>query len=128
MAINIDKIADEIVNTLSDYTMDIAEGVKEAAEETAKELLNNIRADAPKRKGRYKKAMAVKTTRDDAYERRKTWYVKAPHYRLAHLLEHGHAKRNGGRVQAFPHIEKNEQKAVEAFNERVERIIKNGGK
>lgn len=128
MAISVDKLAAELANTLSAYTGEIAEEVKEAVDTTAQELLDNIRADAPKRTGKYKKAMAVKTVSENTYERKKLWYVKSPHYRLQHLLERGHTLRNGGRSRAYPHIAKNEEKARVAFEERVERIVKNGGK
>lgn len=128
MAISVDKLAAELANTLSAYTREIAEEVKEAVDTTAQELLDNIRADAPKRTGKYRKAMAVKTVSENTYERKKLWYVKSPHYRLQHLLERGHALRNGGRSRAYPHIAKNEEKARVAFEERVERIVKNGGK
>jgi hypothetical protein len=127
-AIDIDALADTIAKELSSYTVEVAEKVKAAADETAKELLENTRAAAPERKGKYKKAMAIKTTREGEFEKTNTWYVKAPHYRLAHLLEKGHAKRKGGRVPAFPHIERNAEAAKQSFSERVERAIKNGGK
>lgn len=128
MAISVDKLAAELANTISAYTGEIAEEVKEAVDTTAQELLDNIRADAPKRTGKYRKAMAVKTVSENTYERKKLWYVKSPHYRLQHLLERGHTLRNGGRSRAYPHIAKNEEKARVAFEERVERIVKNGGK
>lgn len=128
MAISVDKLAAELANTLSAYTGEIAEEVKEAVDTTAQELLDNIRADAPKRTGKYRKAMVVKTVSENTYERKKLWYVKSPHYRLQHLLERGHTLRNGGRSRAYPHIAKNEEKARVAFEERVERIVKNGGK
>ena len=128
MAISVDKLAAELANALSAYTGEIAEEVKEAVDTTAQELLDNIRADAPKRTGKYRKAMAVKTVSENTYERKKLWYVKSPYYRLQHLLERGHALRNGGRSRAYPHIAKNEEKARVALEERVERIVKNGGK
>lgn len=126
--INIGALADSISKELSLYTVAVAEKVKAAADETAKELLNNTRAAAPKRKGKYKKAMAVKTTRDGQFQKTNTWYVKAPYYRLAHLLEKGHAKRNGGRTRSFPHIEQNAEAAKQKFSERVEGAIRSGGK
>ena len=127
-AINIGDIADTIARELSTYTKEVADGVKAAADTTAKELLNNTRADAPVRSGDYKKAMAIKTRHESNYEKRLTWYVKPPHYRLTHLLEKGHAKRGGGRVKAYPHVAKNEEKAIADFEDRVKEVIRNAGK
>lgn len=127
-AINIGDLADEIANTLSGYTENVAEGVKVAVDETMKELVADTEKDAPERSGRYKKAIASKVRFEDNYEKRVTWYVKKPFYALSHLLEKGHAKRGGGRVKAYPHIENNREKAEARFTERVKEVIRNAGK
>jgi hypothetical protein len=44
-------------------------------------------------------------------------------YQLTHLLEHGHAKRNGGRVAPKIHIRPNEEKAVKEFEKRIKGAI-----
>lgn len=127
-AINIGDLAAEIANTLSGYTENVAEGVKVAVDETMKELVADTKKDAPERSGRYKKAIASKVRFEDNYEKRVTWYVKKPFYALSHLLEKGHAKRGGGRVKAYPHIENNREKAEARFTERVKEVIRNAGK
>lgn len=127
-AINIGDLADEIANTLSGYTENVAEGVKVAVDETMKELVADTKKDAPERSGRYKKAIASKVRFEDNYEKRVTWYVKKPFYALSHLLEKGHAKRGGGRVKAYPHIENNREKVEARFTERVKEVIRNAGK
>ena len=43
---------------------------------------------------------------------------------LSHLLENGHAKRGGGRVQAIPHIKPAEQAGIEKLEEDIERALK----
>ena len=47
-------------------------------------------------------------------------------YQLAHLLEHGHAKRGGGRVAGKAHIAPAEEKAVRQLEEEIERSLQNG--
>ena len=45
---------------------------------------------------------------------------------IAHLLEYGHAKRNGGKVDSTPHIRPAEAEYTEEFVEAVKRRLENG--
>ena len=47
-------------------------------------------------------------------------------YQIAHLLEHGHAKRGGGRVAAKPHIAAAEQRGNEKLVTTIEQKLKGG--
>ena len=44
-------------------------------------------------------------------------------YFLTHLLEHGHAKRNGGRVSAHPHIAPAEEVGEEKLMKDLEKAL-----
>ena len=48
------------------------------------------------------------------------------HYYLTHLLEHGHAKKGGGRVEGKPHIRPAEEQVIKEFMAEVEEAIKRG--
>ena len=45
-------------------------------------------------------------------------------YQLAHLLEYGHAKRNGGRVEGKAHIAPAEQHGIRQLQEEIERALR----
>lgn len=130
MSIEIGKLAAEIQRELTLYGGRVTAGIKKASDFVAGELLENTKRDAKtagiEGTGAYVKAMAIKKDTDDAFGTVNVWYVKKPHYRLAHLLEHGHKLRNGKRTRAFPHIAKNEQKAIQEFGSMVEGIIQKG--
>lgn len=125
MDIDIDNLADTIVETLSNYTQDVADEVKKAidvvADETNEEIKNHI--TFKQHTGKYVKAFRIKTSYEDRFEKRKTWYVANGQYRLTHLLENGHALRQGGRTQAFPHIRFGEELAQKRLEELTKEAI-----
>ena len=122
---NVDDLTAELMADLSQYTNEVSEAVKKAVDEVAKECKENIQADSPTKTGKYKKGWKVKTTFEDTLQKRATVY-NSTYGRLTHLLENGHALKRGGRTRAFPHIKKNEQKAVIELEKRVKEAIKNG--
>lgn len=126
--VKIDQLAETISKQLGKWSKDIEQEVKQAVDDTMKTLVANTKRDAPVRKnngGDYKNAISSKVTQNKGGEYQKTWYVKPPHHRLAHLLEHGHAKRGGGWVDGRPHIGKNAEIARQEFENKVKEAIKN---
>lgn len=129
-SIKIGDLEKVIEEELTMYCDDITEKIKKLSDDVMKDLVKNTKKDAPVRKikngGKYKRAISSKTTYESKRAKVNTWYVKDPQYRLSHLLEKGHATRNGGRTRAFNHIGKNEQKAVKDYEKKVEEVIQNG--
>ena len=77
--------------------------MKKAVTKAGQTVRKEIQAGAPVQTGRYVKSWRTKKTRESSTRLEVTVYSPS-RYMLAHLLEHGHAKRNGGRTRAFPHI------------------------
>lgn len=126
--VNIDDLSLEIIKELDAYqdvTQEIVESaVKRAAKETAKELRERAEAAFPRGSGEYAESWDYK--RDGSLSGKKKFsmvvYAKAPGYRLAHLLEHGHLTRNGRRTPGRAHIAPAEKLA----REKLEFYIKSG--
>ena len=112
-------IANEIAQALSQYTSEVEEKLDEIKSDVADETVNMLKANSPTgRRGKYAKGWRKK--KDG------TGYVihNATDAGLTHLVEKGHAKRNGGRTQAQPHISTAEEMAIKKFENKVERAIK----
>ena len=123
--VSIDGMADTIMKELNAYTDTTADGVKTAVQKAAKTVKSEIQAGAPVKTGAYKKSWAAKNTAESSNKLEITVYSRN-RYQLAHLLEHGHAKRSGGRVTAKPHIASAEQSGIEQLERDIERCLQNG--
>jgi hypothetical protein len=104
---------------LQDYSVEVSKAAAEAVQEVAKEATKKLRQTSPKRKGRYAKGWTGKVektaTTVDA-----TVYGKTGTYQIAHLLEHGHARRGGGRnVGGIEHIKPVEEWAIKEVEKRI---------
>ena len=124
-SVSIGNMADTIMKELNAYADTTADGVKTAVQKAAKTVKAEIQAGAPVKTGAYKKSWAAKNTAESANKLEITVYSRN-RYQLAHLLEHGHAKRGGGRVAAKPHIASAEQSGIEQLEQEIERCIRNG--
>ena len=124
--IQIDQLAKTLSNHLGKWSKDVEENVRKAVDDTMKTLVSNTKRDAPVDTGKYQGAISSKVTIKKDGEYQKTWYVKAPHYRLTHVLEKGHKKRGSSeKVDPRPHIEKNAEIAKRDFENKVREAIRN---
>lgn len=123
--VTVDKMAAAIMEGLQEYADLATEDMKKAVRKTGSTVKKDITANAPKKTGAYSKSWAVKTTKETSTALELTVHSKNK-YQLAHLLEHGHAKRGGGRTKAQPHIAPAEQAGIKQLEEEIERSLRNG--
>lgn len=112
-------MADAIVKELKEYSAETQAVLNESVKEVTKQCVKDIKANAPVDSGAYKKSWTSKVQYEKSDDIRTVVYAKAPHYRLTHLLENGHAKVGGGRVEAHPHIAPAEAKAENSLMNKV---------
>ena len=110
---------------LEKYADLAADELKAAVKETAASVRKDIQAGAPVDTGKYKKSWSVKNVREDS-ESIELVVHSRNRYQIAHLLEHGHAKRGGGRVAAKPHIASAEQRGNEKLVQTIAQKPKGG--
>ena len=123
--VSIDEMDSAIMHELEKYAELASDDLKAAVKETAASVRKDIQAGAPVDTGKYKKSWSVKNVREDS-ESIELVVHSRNRYQIAHLLEHGHAKRGGGRVAAKPHIASAEQRGNEKLVQTIEQKLKGG--
>lgn len=123
--ISVGQLASEVMKQLDDYADMVTDEMKEAVQKAGNTAKKDISVSAPRDSGAYAKSWAVKKTKESASALQVTVHSRN-RYQIAHLLEHGHAKRGGGRVAARPHIAAAEQNAIEQLEREIERSLGNG--
>ena len=112
---------------LTIYSTGVTDRINAVAKAAIEKLVNLTRQTAPKgdrKSKKFAKSIAYKETvksRGNEY----TWYVKAPNYRLTHLLVHGHATKDGGRTKADPFLQNALDEVLPEFEHQVEEAVKN---
>ena len=101
-----DELSQAILDELENFKDVTEEAAWEGVVETSNDALQQLRNAHPSGSGKYRswdkynRGWTVKKTKRD-----KTVQIhNATDYQLTHLLEKGHALRDGGRSQAFVHI------------------------
>ena len=120
----IEKLDTSMEKLLQEYANDVTMTTKELATKIAKkgaQTLKQASAQAVGGSGKYAKGWTV-TTVETRLSCSNVIHNKTPG--LPHLLEKGHAKRNGGRVSGREHIKPVEEEIVEEFDEVLKNDIR----
>lgn len=127
--IRADSLEIVLSKTLSDYGDAVSAGLAVEVGNAGKIALKSVRNGSPKKTGAYRKGWTLKTERqiinDDVAS--VTVYNKDRGY-LTHLLENGHQKAGGGRVEAIPHIKPAEEEARRYLDEHIRWVIEEAGR
>ena len=108
--VTVNQLADAVMDIMKEFENATDEAVDKGVSETAKYAVSELHNAHPSGSGRYgdwnkyNKGWKYTQTKTDKKYHKKATVHNATDYQLTHLLEHGHAKVNGGRTQAFPHI------------------------
>ncbi len=121
--IPIENLAQAVVKELGTYRQDIMDGLKRDIKVVAKECKQDIQKNSPVLTGSYRKGWQDKVAYEDDEDIRVIVRNRTD-YQLTHLLEYGHAKVNGGRIEGHPHIGPAKQRAGKKLLKRVKVVVK----
>lgn len=107
---------------LEEYSQDIKDGVQVVVSRVASKVVQRLKRTSPKRTGDYAKSW--KKVESKLLESTTAIIYNKEHYRLTHLLENGHAKADGGRVEGFPHIAPAAEEAEQTLVADVESLLR----
>lgn len=116
-------LGDAIAQELTTYHEDVLNKINQLGEEAVKTVVKKTKATAPEKTGDFRKRIASKVI-PGPFGNKNIWYVKAPDHRITHLLVHGHAKVNGGRVPGDPFLKNALDEVLPDYEKNVEEAVK----
>ncbi|MBQ6312816.1 MAG: HK97 gp10 family phage protein [Lachnospiraceae bacterium] len=129
-----DGLSEAVYEILKDFDSNVGQAAGEAAQAVAKDARSSLKSASPKRSGKYAAGWSVKTEKSDGIIKEVIVHNKAKPG-LAHLLEFGHATKNGTerktgktlrRTPAHSHIESVNAEMQEKFVTEVRKRIERG--
>lgn len=124
--IDLSDLSETIEDVLQEYGSQCSSLVTESIHVVSKQAQKRLKNVSPKRTGKYSKGWVIRTDSDKFAPNDIIYGKKKSTYAVAHLLEHGHAKRNGGRVAPVPHIKDvhdwAEKELVKVVKEKIEGV------
>lgn len=136
--LRVEQFESAINAVLRQYKGLVDADVEAVTKEVGRRAVQNVKANigaAHINGTAYRNSISVRNSRDGANLRKAVIYSKAPHYRLTHLLEFGHAVVLAGgrtpgpgkmtRTKARPHWSAAEREAIAEFETRLKEAIAN---
>ena len=126
--VSVDGMAAAIAEELKLYSDKVTKGVRSETDKAMDNLVKETKATAPvgNRSHHYKDSITSKVTKNDLYFYEKTWYLNGSDYRLSHLLNNGHAFRDGGRYPGTKFITKAHISIIKDYEKAIEEVLKDG--
>lgn len=126
-SIPIDSLEIAIMAEVSNYSEELTGLIKNDVKAVAKQCTQELRANSPRETGEYASGWKYKVVFEDSDNiRARIYNAKKP--TLTHLLEDGHAKVNGGRVDGRPHISIARRNAEQNLWSNAKVVIKHASK
>lgn len=123
--IQIGELNKAISGILEEYNAEVVSGLKLTTKQAMKDLVDISKDTAPVggRAKHYRDSIASKTLSENDKGITKLWYVKGSDYRLTHLLNNGHALRDGGRYPGTNFLGKAVDTVVEQYLQKIEEVL-----
>lgn len=127
--VQVSELGAAISTRLTIWGDEVNEEIERVTKEAMDDLVKRTRSDAPTghRRGHFKRSITSKKL-DMKRGAKYVWYVKAPDYRLTHLLVHGHATRNGGRTRGNPFLSNALGQVLPEYEKNIKEAISRAGR
>ncbi len=116
--ISASAFSNAVQSVLLDFVEDTKELMRQSVNAAGEEAVRRLQSSSPKKTGEYAKSWTLKRAAKTGSKITAVVYNK-DHFQLTHLLEDGHARADGGRTDAHPHIAPAADAAAEYLEERI---------